>query len=78
VSDDSSRCHLRRFADEALVNDSMQAAIVSQVTAELVSGPFAGTCASLSLWYDRQRCDVAIFLPKQPRPGSQRGACSLF
>jgi hypothetical protein len=78
VTDHSSRCKLERFAQEAIVKDSMQAAILSQVTAELVSGPFAGTCASLGYWYDRQRCDVSIFLPKKPRPGSKWDGCSPF
>jgi hypothetical protein len=69
--------------DRPIVTDDMEAQIVSEVTAALLSGPFAGTCVTLGHWYDQRRCDVWIFRPKDPRlfqspsnPELQRTGCA--
>lgn len=63
----SSACSLSRFSRDAVIVDSMEAAVVSGVTAALESGPFDGACLSLDHWYDRPQCDVTLFLPDRPR-----------
>jgi hypothetical protein len=82
-SDDSSRCEMKRFAQDAVVTDVMEGKVVREVTAALLSGPFAGACVTLGDWFDRPRCDVSIFSPKNPllfRPPSnpelQRTGCA--
>jgi hypothetical protein len=63
-AEDQHQCLLTRFAETSeLVGHSNPVQIFGQKTAALNGGGLSGACISITFWYDRPGCDIAIYAP---------------
>src|SRR6185436_19247386 len=70
-------CRLERFADRFQVFDDSEAAIRSERSAALRTGPLAGACMAEAIHWDRPGCRVTLF-PPAGSAGADSGCREAF